>query len=142
MKRSGFTSKLPPRRPVRQIEGYTPRPRAVAVAVAGPARATVALPKQHPVRDESYRRLVAALPCILSGIEGYSQAAHPNSAKAKGMKADDLLCFPLCAARPDHPGCHWLFDQHTIFPRDRRAAVEQQWAQQTAADIGITKKTI
>lgn len=138
MKRSGFASKLPPRRPTKQIEGYTPRPRAVAVAVAvaGPSRAVVSIPKRAPVRDESYRRLVAALPCILCGIEGHSQAAHPNSGKAKGAKADDSLCFPLCAARPDHPGCHWLFDQHTIFPRDQRAGVEQQWAQQTAEAIG------
>lgn len=55
------------------------------------------------VRSEPYRRLVAALPCILCGEWGSSQAAHPNSSglilgfagKAKALKADDRLCFPL-----------------------------------------------
>ena len=141
MKRSGFASKLPPRRPVKQIEGYTPRPRAVAVAVAGPDRAVVSLPKRAPARDESYRRLVAALPCILCGVEGRSQAAHPNTGKAKGAKADDLLCFPLCADQPGARGCHARFDQYQLFTRDMRAGIEALWAQRTAEAIGITEKT-
>jgi hypothetical protein len=141
MRRSGFSSKLQPRRPVKQIEGYTPRPRAVAVAVAGPARATVALPKRALVRDERYRRLVASLPCILCGVEGRSQAAHPNVGKAKGAKADDLLCFPLCADQPGTLGCHARFDQHQLFPRDMRASIEARWAQQTAEAIATTEKT-
>lgn len=50
---SGFKSKLPPRRPAKQIEGYTPRPREVAVA--GPARAVVPLELTAARLRELYR---------------------------------------------------------------------------------------
>lgn len=120
MKRSGFKSKLPPPRPVKQIEDYTPRPRAVAVASAGPARAVVSIPKDAPERSESYRRLVASLPCINCNLEGYSQAAHPNYGKGAGMKTDDRLCFPLCADRPGVRGCHSLHDQGGLRPKLER----------------------
>ena len=33
------------------------------------------------------------------------------------------------------PGCHYLFDQHQLFPRAERAAVEQQWGAETRAAI-------
>ena len=120
-------------------------------AVAGPARCIVPLtrppnyadasaahqqtPKTIVTRSESYRRLVAALPCIHCGIEGFSQAAHPNTGKAKGMKADDLLCFPLCADRPTTPGCHSQFDQHKLFPRSERAGIETDWTLHTQLTI-------
>ena len=94
-----------------------------------------AIEKENPLRSEEYRRLVAALPCMNCRVNDNSQAAHPNTNKAKGMKADDRLCFPLCAVRFNAPGCHYLFDQHQLFPRSQRAAVEQMWAAETRARI-------
>ncbi len=70
-----------------------------------------------PVRDESYRRLVAALPCFVCHVEGRSQAAHPNTGKAKGRKLSDHLCFPLCCDQLGAPGHHWLFDQYRLVPK-------------------------
>jgi hypothetical protein len=104
-----------------------------------------AIEKENPVSCEAYRRLVAALPCMNCRINDNSQAAHPNTNKAKGMKADDRLCFPLCAVRFNAPGCHYLFDQHQLFPRSQRAAVEQQWGAETRAAIvaaGLWPKTL
>ena len=60
----------PPPKPAKQMDGYTVKPRAAAVAVAGPARAIISVPKRKYVDDESYRRLVAALPCAHCGREG------------------------------------------------------------------------
>lgn len=136
MKRSGFRSKLPPRRPVKQIEGYTPRPRAVAFAVAGPARAIVSAPKLEPVRDESYRRRVAALDCIHCGVAGRSQAAHSDSdGKGMGLKACDLTCYPLCGPVPGDPGCHWLIGTSGRFTKEERRALEHKYASETKARL-------
>ncbi|WP_198086267.1 hypothetical protein [Variovorax sp. E3] len=93
-------------------------------------------PKQKPMRDEVYRRLVAARPCIRCGIQDYSQAAHPNTGKGTGTKADDRNCFPLCADRPGMHGCHSLFDQGAAFTKDERRQVEQVWTRQTQSMIG------
>lgn len=115
---------------------YTPQPspppsRGRAVH-NGPA-ATRAEPKDpKPVRDETYRRLVAALPCFECRIENFSQAAHPNSDKAKGRKQSDLSCFPMCATRPGIPGCHFRYDQGQLIERGARAAYEErakEWTQ-------------
>lgn len=91
-------------------------------------------PKEpEPVRDESYRRWVASLPCYQCRIEGYSNAAHPNSGKTKGVKRDDDECFPLCVDRPGVKGCHSRFDQFELvsradMPEYERAALE--WTRQ------------
>lgn len=128
--RGGAMSWSKPRREPTQST-YTPRPRAPAVAVAGPARATVAVPKMRPGRDEAHRRAVAALPCVVCGIHGYSQAAHPNTGKGAGIKADDRECFPLCADRPLIRGCHSAFDQGAMFPKAERRSAETRWIEQT-----------
>ena len=93
-----------------------------------------AIPKSNPVRSEAYRRLVAALPCIYCGIEGYSQAAHlpPDG---KGIKQDDRLTFPLCCARPGITGCHADYDQYRINTRHGSVFQGLIWAQQTAEKI-------
>ena len=88
-------------------------------------------PKVKPVRDEQYRRLVAALPCINCGVEGYSQAAHPNKGKGTGSKTDDTECFPLCADRPGVNGCHFLLDKSVGITKRERRALEQMWSEQT-----------
>lgn len=79
---------------------------------------TVARVKQPPpVRDESYRRWVASLPCFECRIHGYSQCAHPNTGKAKGKKLSDAACFPLCCDRPGIVGCHTRFDRYELVSR-------------------------
>jgi hypothetical protein len=98
------------------------------------ARMSVPVPKRQRVRDEPYRRFVATLPCSHCQVEGYSQAAHPNTGKAKGRKADDTLCFPLCCDRPGVVGCHTLFDQHKLFARAERPRMERQWSEAAAAE--------
>ncbi len=141
------------RTPMKRI-GFMRKP----CAVTGPARCIVPLtrppnyaassasaiqaPKQQVTRSESYRRAVAALPCIHCGIEGFSQAAHPNTGKAKGAKADDLLCFPLCADRLGVMGCHAQFDQHQLFKKGERAAVESDWTARTQSQLKQLEKTL
>ena len=87
------------------------------------------------IEHEGYRRLVAQLPCVRCHIEGWSQCAHPNSNKTKGRKADDRECFPLCCDRPGVNGCHPLFDQYKLGPRDWSATFEELWGEWTRAMI-------
>jgi hypothetical protein len=95
-----------------------------------------AVPKENPVRSEAYRRLVAAFPCASCGLEGPSQAAHPNANKAKGMKADDRLCFALCADQPGRVGCHALFDRYELYAtREQHVAQGERWGSWTRGTI-------
>lgn len=82
--------------------------------------------KDHPMRSEPYRRLVAAMPCANCGIEGHSQAAHPTPT-GKGIKEDDRLCFPLCADRPMQQGCHSKFDQYKLIPKHLMDEYAADW---------------
>lgn len=91
--------------------------------------------KDMPERSEAYRRLVALFACKGCGITGYSQAAHPNTGKAKGLKADDRLCFPLCCIRPGIEGCHAKFDQYRLFGKAVQAELEPVWAADTQRQI-------
>ncbi len=130
MKRTGFARKT-----------YTPAPaaplRRVARAgvLANCSAMSAAAPKVVPVESERYRRLVAMLPCKLCGIDGYSQAAHPNTGKGTGTKTDDRLCFPLCCDRPGVRGCHPQFDQHALLSKTTRRAVEPAWGADTRRQI-------
>lgn len=131
-------AKLPPRRPVKTID-YTPRPRAAAVAVAGPARTTVPVPKAVYVRSESYRRRVATLPCAHCGRPGPSQAAHADEGKGLGIKASDDTCYPLCADATGRRGCHTLIGASGLFSREQRRYLEQKYAEQTRIKLGRAK---
>lgn len=100
----------------------------------GPNTAQAApMEKENPLRSEPYRRLVAALPCAHCGIEGYSQHAHENDGKGKGLKVDDRRAMPLCCTRPGIEGCHVAFDQYRLLPGGREAhhAQGRAWAEQT-----------
>lgn len=94
-------------------------------------------PKIKPVRDEQYRRLVAALPCAHCGIHGISQHAHENDQKGKGVKLDDRRAMPLCADQPGREGCHKKFDEYRLFPGGREAHVAfgKLWAKETRMHI-------
>lgn len=126
MKRSGFKSKLPPRRPVKQIEGYTPRPRAVAVAVAGPDRALVSIPKQESLQHEAYMAAVRKLPCIRCGIVGFTQFCHADEGKGMGLKTDCRLGWPGCGPHDGKPGCHWWIGTSGLLGRNDRRAFESR----------------
>ena len=120
MIRSGFKPKryeAPPRAPLVPVVGCRGVIRPVSDVVTSQ-------PKSTPERSESYRRWVASLPCFGCGIEGYSQAAHPNQGRGLGQKASDLDCFPLCCVRPGHMGCHQMHDLLLGMTLDQRREIE------------------
>ena len=91
--------------------------------------------KSAPVRNEAYRRLVAAMPCVICGMVGYGQAAHGSAGKGMGIKASDLELFCLCADRPGVRGCHSLLDQGALFTKAVRRELEPVWAADTQRRI-------
>lgn len=93
--------------------------------------------KENALRSESYRRLVAALPCKACGKVGRSQHAHLNEGKGKGLKLDDRQAMPLCCDEPGRDGCHPQFDQYRLVPGGRAAhiALGRRWADETRAEI-------
>jgi hypothetical protein len=124
--RSGFKRpayERPPRAPLVPVER-----RGVYRPVSQEA---AAVPKEPPVRSESYRRWVASLPCIVCKIEGYSQAAHPNRGRGLGQKSSDLDCFPLCATRPGHMGHHAEHDLLIDMTLDERRELEAKYIDET-----------
>ena len=137
MKRTAFKPRAPQKAQrdpdrVRSVPAVTPgafrAPQLVATAPATP------IAKDNPVRSQQYLRVVASLPCIACGIQGYSQAAHLPP-EAKGMKQSDLLTFPLCCTRVGIPGCHQDYDQYRLFPRDAAMTVGRAWAADTQRRI-------
>jgi hypothetical protein len=88
-------------------------------------------PKNPPTRSRSYLRWVATLPCMSCGIQGYTQAAHPNYGRGLGQKASDLDAFPLCCTRPGHMGCHVMHDQLIDCTLEQRRAMERVYTART-----------
>jgi hypothetical protein len=131
--------KAPPPRQAKAID-YTPRPRDVVQPSAAPCvdRMVLSYPKDLPVRDEAYRRLVAALPCIHCGRRGRSQAAH-GPTLGMAIKASDLDLFPLCADEPGRVGCHTKFDRYELFDADQRREMAASWSARTRATIDTGK---
>lgn len=124
LRRTGFQRPAyqpPPSPPLRRLE------RPVTVWRPMPV---VTAPKSNPVRSEAYRRLVAALPCINCWIAGHSQCAH-GPTLGGGIKCDDRMSFPLCAAHDGVVGCHALFDQYKLGDADWRREQADKWAAQT-----------
>lgn len=138
LKRTGFRPRSPRREQrdpdrVRAMPTVTPSafraPEPVACAPAAQVE------KASPVRNETYRRLVASLPCAICGVPGFSQAAHANTGKGMAMKACDLTCFPACGPRPGCPGCHAALDQGAMFTKAVRRELEPVWAADTQRRI-------
>lgn len=133
------------RSPMARGSGFAQKPRERAVlAFPSPirqvaptviCRAPFIQAKESVIRSEPYRRLVASMPCVICGISGYSQAAHPNTNKGGGIKTDDRLCFALCCDRPGVQGCHPKFDQGALYTRSQRRTLEAQWSVDTIATI-------
>lgn len=138
MKRTGFKSRAP-----QAQNSDTDRVRSMPTVVPGAFRAPVAVDsapaaqveKAAPVRNEAYRRLVAAMPCVICGMVGYGQAAHGSAGKGMGIKASDLELFCLCADRPGVRGCHSLLDQGALFTKAVRRELELVWAADTQRRI-------
>jgi hypothetical protein len=95
----------------------------------------VSVPKGEPLRDKSYRRWVASLPCYECRIHGYSQCAHGNTGKAKGLKNSDEGCFPMCADRPGIVGCHTRFDRYQLVSRADMPEYERRAAEWTKEQL-------
>lgn len=129
LKRAAFKSHVP-----QQVDRAERLERRAAAILAGasPRHAIMAptwphrsAPKEPaPLRSEAYRRAVASLPCAWCGVQGYSQHAHENAGKGKGVKVDDRRAMPLCCARPGIEGCHAAFDQYRLVPGGREAHIE------------------
>ena len=138
MRRTAFKSRAPdqfardPDR-VRHVPSVTPGAFRAPEPVASAPAARVE--KSAPVRNEAYRRLVAAMPCVICGMVGYGQAAHGSAGKGMGIKASDLELFCLCADRPGVRGCHSLLDQGALFTKAVRRELEPVWAADTQRRI-------
>jgi hypothetical protein len=137
----GFRRQGPPPRPCKQVSpDWAPRPREWALPrlnVDMSTRLVTPVPKTEPVEHEGYRRLVASLRCIRCMRVGRSQAAHPNTGKGAGIKTDDRECFPLCADGPGYVGCHSLFDQGALYPKEQRRLLEPVWGHLTRQTVTL-----
>lgn len=103
-----------------------------------PAAAPEPFGDSEYLRDESYRRRVAALPCANCGLIGHSQCAHANSAefgKGMGIKSTDEACFPLCGPSEGLPGCHQLWDQGGLWPKEEAREKEREWIRWTKEQL-------
>ena len=89
-----------------------------------------ARPKFSYVRSEAYRRFCASLACFVCGVEGQSNACHPNSSrygKGKSIKASDAFIFPLCIRH------HREHDQCLEMSKSERDAIEDEYIQKMQA---------
>ncbi len=80
--------------------------------------------KTKPFRSKRYLQYVASQPCFGCGIEGLSQAAHPNYGKGMGLKTSDDMAFPLCGPRYGLIGCHAQLDLKIDMDRDYARRIE------------------
>jgi len=127
-------SKAPARREAKQIgPEYTLKPRAVAVAVAGPARASVAVPKERLLQHAGYMGAVRDLNCYRCGAYPRSQFCHADilgkGGKGKSIKSDCRLGWPGCAA------CHHFVGTSGMLSKAERHAFEAAAGQRTRAEI-------
>lgn len=134
MKRSGFRRKVIERAPV-VLTALPMHLRRSATMARADMGNPMSVKKEDVVEHEGYRRLVARLPCIRCGISDISQAAHPNTNKGAGIKTDDRECFPLCCDQPLRRGCHPMFDQGALYPKQERRELEVLWGHETRAEI-------
>lgn len=126
-------------RPTYKRERVYPKPipeHLRSTAVMGRADGyVITVGKEGAIHHEGYRRLVAAMPCAHCGIHGHSQAAHADQGKGLNIKSDDRTCYPACAPRVGHIGCHALIGMTGSMPRESRRSLEQEYAARTRAEI-------
>ena len=85
--------------------------------------------KTEPLVSLGHRRVVATLDCILCGVSGQSQAAHPNFGKGIGLKACDSLVFPMCS------DCHRWLDQSGKLDKKARRNYERSATDKTRSQM-------
>lgn len=90
--------------------------------------------KGEPLRSETYRRLVASMPCAMCGRPGPSAACHLNNGKGLSLKTDDRLCWPGCQDAAARIGCHSKVDASGM-ERELRRRLEAQLVLQTLETI-------
>lgn len=94
------------------------------------------VPKGEYLRSPAYRELVASFPCMFCGRANYSQFAHGNQGKGKGLKTCDTTGFPLCAVDLLDEGCHVRFDQYRLFAsKQAHAKHAREWGAQIRAKV-------
>lgn len=145
-RRTPLRSKAPPPRPVKTLETYTPKPRAVAVAVADTrARMVVPVPKFAYVRDERLREMCRAMRCQhcnMGGADAGVTWAHSNQGihgKAGAIKASDVYVAALCW------WCHREVDQGGRLSQDEKVAMWTAAHMKTIAEavrLGLWPKDI
>jgi hypothetical protein len=122
--------KLPPKRDRSdEFAGFTPKPRAVAVAVRADESPPIVMPKTMRHESEPWRRAVASLPCVLCGRQGRTQCAHRNEGKGMSIKTDDALSAALCDV------CHAEIDQGSQHKRAERRARMDRAIRLTLAEL-------
>lgn len=127
LRRTGFARQLYQRQP--RMFGKITR-----LCVTGPSVMREPVPKDEPVRDEEWRRLIATLPCSHCRIVGHSQAAH-GPTLGKSIKASDADVFPLCCDRPGVVGCHYQFDHYQLCDAADRYRLAEKWAAEARAAL-------
>ena len=68
-------------------------------------KSALAISEPERIRDRPYREHVATLPCLACNRYGVQAAHESHGNYARGLKASDDLCMPLC------PECHRKHDQ-------------------------------
>lgn len=117
----------------------------VRYATAADVAGVVAVPKDEPLRSESYRRYVALQECFGCGVHGWSQCAHENAGKGMAQKTCDSRTFPLCGARYGLLGCHQQYDIGIEMMRDEKRAMAAEYVekmQARAKDDGWNLETL
>ena len=139
MKRTPFKRRTPAAYAQPERAPLIHKPLTIRVNQSHTAEFLRSIVKEAPVRSESYRRLVAAMPCAHCGIVGHSQAAHADFGKGARIKSDDRTCYPACGPRPDGSiGCHSLIGSTGAYSRDDRRRLESEYAAQTRNQIRIS----
>jgi len=109
VKRTGFKPKAPPPRPVKTLETYTPRPRAVAVAVRDES-ARMVVPGPKPEKANPGKRTptaeerawmdaittIGCIACLIDGHPGTPGAVHHilRGGRRIGHMHSICLCDP------------------------------------------------
>jgi hypothetical protein len=125
-------------RPAKQLDGYTPRPRAPALlTMAGPGLLMAMVkpaPKFSYVRDERLRAMCRAMACqhcfgATCGNQGVTWA-HSNQArhgKGKSIKASDQFVAAMGTA------CHAELDQGKTHTQAQKVAIWERAHARTVA---------
>jgi hypothetical protein len=108
----------PPKAPLVKLE----RPPLYALSSV----VVVACPKEVLIDCRPYRIYVATHACFFCGVLTFSQCAHENLGKGKGIKVCDSRTFPACGPHWGLMGCHYAFDNYVDFDRDESRVVGAQ----------------